>query len=126
MYITNGCYLGESLQLKQLVFKTMCAYVIFSSHHQLMIDNCSNVVTHAKEKDVIIFLVLFVACIFSLNLWMSHVKYETFAMVVNNLWEPTHVIVDVFEVHNQPLQPWPSRLRLCLILLICLTKALFT
>ncbi len=86
---------------------------MFSSHHQLMIDIFPNVVTHVKEKDVIFFLVLCVACIVSFNLWMSRAKYETFAMVVNNSWEPTHVIVDVFEVHNQSLQPWPSRLRFC-------------
>jgi hypothetical protein len=34
---------------------------------------------------------------------MSHGGHDTFAMVVsfiNNLWEPTHVIVGIFEVHN--------------------------
>jgi hypothetical protein len=112
--------------IKAIGFKTMWAYVMFSFHHQPMIDIFSNVVTHAKEKDVIIFLVLCVACIFSFNLWMSHAKYETFVVVVNNSWEPTHVIVDVFEMHNQPLRPWPSRLRCCLFLLICLTKVVAT
>jgi hypothetical protein len=112
------------ITIKAIGFKTLWAYVMFSSNYQLMIDIFPNVITHVKEKDVIFFLVLCVACIVSFNLWMSCAKCETFAMVVNNSWEPTHVIVDVFEVHNQPLQPWPSRLRFCLILLICLTKAL--
>jgi hypothetical protein len=34
---------------------------------------------------------------------MFHGGHDTFAMVVNfidNLWEPTHVIVVIFEVHN--------------------------
>jgi hypothetical protein len=34
---------------------------------------------------------------------MFHGGHDTFAMVVdfiNNLWEPTHVIVGIFEVHN--------------------------
>ncbi len=37
------------------------------------------------------------------DLWMSHVGYGTFVMVVsfiNNFWEPTHVTVRVFEVQN--------------------------
>jgi hypothetical protein len=93
------------LTIKVVGFKTMWAYVMFSSHHQLMIDIFPNVVTHAKEKDVIIFLVLCVGCIVSFNLLMFHAKYETFVMVVNNSWEPTRVIVKVFKVHNQPLQP---------------------
>ncbi len=56
------------LIIKAIGFRTMWAYVMFSSNHQLMIDIFPNVVTHAKGKDVIIFLVLCVACIFSFNL----------------------------------------------------------
>ncbi len=44
-----------------------------------------------------------VICTTSFNLWMSHGAHDTFAMIVsfiNNLWEPTHVIVGIFEVHN--------------------------
>ncbi len=37
------------------------------------------------------------------HLSMSRGGHDTFVMVVsfiNNLWEPTHVIVGIFEVHN--------------------------
>ncbi len=44
-----------------------------------------------------------VTCIVYFGLWMLGVGYDMFIMVVNfinNSWEPTHLIVGVFEVQN--------------------------
>jgi hypothetical protein len=61
-----------------------------------------NIVEKTKEKDVLPSLASYITCTY-FDLWMFHGGHDTFAMVVsfiNKLWEPTHVIVGIFEVHN--------------------------
>jgi hypothetical protein len=68
-----------------------------------MIDVLPNIVKKTKEKYVLPSLTSCVTCTTSFNLWMFHGGHDTFAMVVNfidNLWEPTHVRMGIFEVHN--------------------------
>jgi len=63
----------------------------------------SNNVTKTKEKYVFIVVVSCITCIVDFGLWMLGVGYHMLVMVVNfinNSWEPTHLIVGVFEVQN--------------------------
>jgi hypothetical protein len=63
----------------------------------------SNNVTKTKEKYVFIAIVSCITCIIDFGLWMLSVGYDMLVMVVNfinNFWEPTHLIVGVFEVQN--------------------------
>lgn len=63
----------------------------------------SNVVDKTKEKCVHPSLVSCVTCTTSFELYMLQVGYDTFAMIINFInssWEPTHMIVRIFEVHN--------------------------
>jgi len=60
-----------------------------------------NIVEKTREKYVLLSFASYVTCLTSFNLWMSCGGHDTFAMVVssiNNLWEPTHVIMRIFEV----------------------------
>jgi hypothetical protein len=61
-----------------------------------------NIVEKTREKYVLPSLASYVICTTSFELWMFCGGHDTFAMVVssmNNLWEPTHVIVRIFEVN---------------------------
>jgi len=61
-----------------------------------------NIGEKTKKRYVLPSLASYITCT-SFNLWMFCGGHDTFAMVVNfinNLWEPTHVIVGIFEVHN--------------------------
>jgi len=62
-----------------------------------------DIMTKTKEKYVFPTLVSCITCRTSFDMWMLHANYDTFTMVinfVNSYWEPTHVIVEVFEVQN--------------------------
>jgi hypothetical protein len=62
-----------------------------------------DIVTKTKGKYVFPTLVSCITCTTFFYMWMLHVSNDTFAMVINFLnsyWEPTHVIVGVFEVQN--------------------------
>jgi len=68
-----------------------------------MNDVLSNNVTKTKEKYVFNLIVSCITCIVYFGLWMLGVGYDMLVMVVNiinNSWEPTHLIVGVFEVKN--------------------------
>jgi hypothetical protein len=64
------------------------------------------VVMYGEENQGKMHLPTLVSCIIftcSFNLWMFHVGFYTFAMVVspiNTSWEPTHVIIGIFEIYN--------------------------
>ncbi len=65
--------------------------------------NFFQIVDKTKEKYVQPSLVSCVTCTTSFDLCILQVGYDTFAMVINFInssWEPTHVIVRIFEVHN--------------------------
>jgi hypothetical protein len=60
-------------------------------------------VEKTKEKCIIPTLVSCIIFKCSFNLWMFHAGFDTFVMVVsliNTSWEPTHVIIGIFEIHN--------------------------
>ncbi len=62
-----------------------------------------DIVTKTMKKYVFPTLVSCITCITFFYLWMLHVSIDTFVLVigfVNSYWEPTHVIVGVFEVQN--------------------------
>jgi hypothetical protein len=62
-----------------------------------------NIMGKIKEKYVLPSLASYITCTTSFNLLMFHGGHDTFAMVVNfinNLWEPAHVTMGIFEVHN--------------------------
>ncbi len=70
--------------------------------HQLVIDVLPNIVEKTKEGYVLPLVASYMTCT-SFNLWMFHGGHDTFAMVVNfinNLWEPTHVIMGISKMHN--------------------------
>jgi hypothetical protein len=63
----------------------------------------SNNVTKIKEKCVFITIVSCITCIVYFGFWMLGVGYDMLVLVVNfinNSWEPTHLIVGVFQVQN--------------------------
>jgi hypothetical protein len=63
----------------------------------------SNNVTKTNEKYVFITSVSCITCIIYFGLWMLGVGYDMLVMVVNfinNSWEPTHLIIGIFEVQN--------------------------
>jgi hypothetical protein len=62
-----------------------------------------NIVSKTKEKYVIPSLSSCVIYIAIFYLWMSHARHDIFAMVVifiNDVWEPIHVTMGIFEMHN--------------------------
>jgi hypothetical protein len=52
---------------------------------------------------VFLALIHSITCTTSFDLWMFHANYNTFAMVISFIdyaWQPIHIIVGLFEVHN--------------------------
>ncbi len=53
-------------------------------------------ILHALAKAIIVTT--------TLDLWMSHGRFDTFALVVNyiinNKWEPCHITIGIFKVHE--------------------------
>jgi hypothetical protein len=48
---------------------------------------------------------------------MFHVGFDTFVMVVNPIntsWEPTHVIIGIFEIHNTTSVAMANQVKVCL------------
>lgn len=77
---------------------------MFPFPHQLVIKVLLNIMEKPKKKYVLPSFTSCVTCTTSFDLMnISCHGHDTFAMVVNlinNLWESTHVIVGIFEVHN--------------------------
>jgi hypothetical protein len=62
-----------------------------------------NMVEKIGENCVMLTLASCITCTCSFDLWMSYASFDTFAIVVsfiNALWEPCHVTIGIFEVHN--------------------------
>lgn len=62
-----------------------------------------DIVTKTKEKYVFPTFVSCITCTTFFDMWMLHASYDIFAIIinfVNSYWEPTLVIVGVFEVKN--------------------------
>jgi hypothetical protein len=80
-------------------------------------DVLPNIVKKTREKYVLPSLTLCVTCTTSFNLWMSRGGHDTFVMVVifiNNLWEPTHVTLGIFKVHNIIVASMANQVRILL------------
>jgi hypothetical protein len=76
---------------------------MFFIWHQLVNEVLPSVVEITKEKYVLPTLVSCITCTTSFDLWMSHVKHDTFVTIVNFLndsWKPNHVTMGIFEVQN--------------------------
>jgi hypothetical protein len=77
-------------------FATMWACAISISLPNDMLEE-------VKDKRAIPTFASCVTCTCSFNLWMFLVDFDTFVMVVkfiNTSWEPTHVTIGIFEIHN--------------------------
>jgi hypothetical protein len=60
-------------------------------------------VEKTKEICVISTFASCITCTCSFDLWMSHVSFDTFAIImsfINTSWGPCHVTIGIFEVHN--------------------------
>jgi hypothetical protein len=71
--------------------------------HQLVNEVLPTVVETTREKYVLLAFASCITCTTSFDLCMSRVGHDTFAMVVsflNDFWEPSHVIMRIFEVQN--------------------------
>jgi hypothetical protein len=80
-----------------------CGHLQFPSHHQMAIEMFPNVVDKTKENCVIPTLASCITCTCSFDLWMSHVNFDTFDIIVsfiNASWVPCHVTIEIFEVNN--------------------------
>ncbi len=69
----------------------------------MVIEMFPNMVEKTKENFVI---PTFASCInytCSFDIWMCRASFDAFTMVVsfiNTSWEPTHVAIRIFEIHN--------------------------
>jgi len=67
------------------------------------IEVLPNMVEKTKEICVIPTFTSCIICTCSFDLWMSHVGFDIVAIVVsfiNTSFEPCHVTIGIFEVHN--------------------------
>jgi hypothetical protein len=105
LYIAKGYHLlsyVENPWLRHMVLR-QCLHVVFPSQHQLVTNVLPNIVEKTREKCVLPSLASYITCTSSFDLWMSRGGHDIFTMVVsfiNKFWEPTHVIMKFFEVHN--------------------------
>jgi hypothetical protein len=69
----------------------------------MVIEVLPDMVEKMKEICVIPTLASYNTCTCSFDLSMSHVNFDTFAIVMNFInisWEPYYVTIGIFEVHN--------------------------
>jgi hypothetical protein len=69
----------------------------------MVIEVLPNMVDKTREICVILTSASCNTCTCSFDLWMSCVGFDTFAIVmsfINTSWEPCHVTIGIFEVHN--------------------------
>lgn len=89
-------------QVKYVVLK-QCSHVVFPFPHQLVIEVLPNIMEKTKQKYV---LPSFTSCV-TYNIFWSYEYVLSWAwhfchgcQFNQHLWESTHVIVGIFEVHN--------------------------
>jgi hypothetical protein len=67
---------------------------------------------------VFLALVEVIIVIATFDLWMSREGFDTFALVVNYInskWEPCHIMVGIFEVHETSIFAMVLQLKILLI-----------
>jgi hypothetical protein len=80
-----------------------CGRVLFPSHRQMVIKMLLDMVEKTRDICVIPTLTSCIICTCSFDLWMFCVDFDTFIIVVsfiNISWEPYHVTIGIFKVHN--------------------------
>lgn len=90
----------ENVWLKRLVHHE-CSQVVFVNKQQFISE--INMVSKTMECHVILTLVEATTIITTFDLWMSWTSFATFVFVVNYInknWQPCHIIMGFFEVHE--------------------------
>ncbi len=64
-----------------------CGHVMFPSKHQPANEIYPSVVNKTMDKYVIPFIVSWITCIVSFDLWIFCVGHDTFDMVVNLIYD---------------------------------------
>ncbi len=68
-----------------------------------MIEVLPNMIEKIKKKFVIPNLASCITYTCSFDIWTCRAGFDAFTMVVNFIitsWEPTHVAIGIFEIHN--------------------------
>jgi len=113
-FVTNTILICHSLKIHgwSINFFINGRVIIPSRQCQVMNEILSNNVTKTNEKYVFITVVSCITCIIYFGLWMLGVVYDMLVMVVNfinNSWEPTHLIIGIFEVQNIIVVPMTNQ-----------------
>jgi hypothetical protein len=80
-----------------------CWHVMFPFKDQLVFNIFPIVINKTMDKYVIPFLVAWITCIISFDLWIFCVGHDIFGMVVNLIndgWELVHITMGILEVQN--------------------------
>jgi hypothetical protein len=73
-----------------------------------------NMVNKTMDCYVLLALVEVIIVIATFDLWMSCEGFDTFALVVNYIhskWEPCHITIGIFEVHETSIVAMVLRLK---------------
>jgi hypothetical protein len=65
----------------------------------MVIEVLPNMIEKTKEKCVIPTFAFYITYICLFDIWMCHVSFDAFTMIVNFIntsWEPTHVAIGIF------------------------------
>jgi len=71
-------------------------------------------VSKTIECHVLLALIETTTSVVTFDLWMFQTGFDTFALVVNYMnkkWQPCHIIVDFFEVHETTKVPMAIQLK---------------
>jgi hypothetical protein len=82
-----------------------------------VIEMLPNMVAKTKEKYVTLAFQSCVTCTCSFDLWMSHASHDQFAMAisfVDSLWQPIHVIIEIFEISNTSSEAMANHVKILL------------
>ncbi len=128
LYITKGyrsLSFIENVWLRRHILH-QCGQVTYPSRQQLSNEVILSMASKTMEDHVFPTIVNATTITSTFDMWMSRKGFDTFALFVNYInkkWEPCHVIVENFEVHETSGLPWMFNSRIYLLDTICWTKS---
>jgi hypothetical protein len=82
-------------------------------------------INKTMERHALHALIKFILMTTTFDLWMSHERFDTFALVMNyiyNNWELCHITINIFKVHETLRTTMVLQLKDLLFILICVRK----
>jgi hypothetical protein len=82
-------------------------------------------INKTMERHALHALIKFILMTTAFDLWMSHERFDTFALVMNyiyNNWELCHITINIFKVHETLGTTMVLQLKDLLFILICVRK----